>query len=73
MRTGVHQLHQRLRVGIGERFKQHGVDHRKDGSIDADAHGDDQNRDGGEAGSLGERAEAKRRSRQQSSIQGTER
>ncbi len=55
--TGVQQLDQRLRIRIGERLEQHGVDDGEDGGVDADAYGDDHDRDSGEAGSLGERAE----------------
>jgi hypothetical protein len=56
MRTGVHQLYERLRVRIGKRFEQNSVNHGKDGGIDSDAHGHHQNGDGRESGSLAERA-----------------
>ena len=45
--------------GIAERevAQEHGVDHAEDGGIGADAEGQRQDRDGGEAGRLAEQAE----------------
>jgi hypothetical protein len=45
VRAGVHQLHQRLRVGISQRLEQNGVDDGEDGGVDTDTDSDDKNGD----------------------------
>ena len=43
------QRDQFLRVGIGQRLEEYGVDHGKDSGIDADSDGDHQDGDDGES------------------------
>src|SRR6266699_4524214 len=45
-----HQLHQRLRVGIGQGLEEYGIHHRKDRGIHANAGGNDEERDRSESG-----------------------
>ena len=50
--SGVHQVHQRLRVGVGEGLQKNGVYHREYGSIRTDSDGNDKNGDDRESGSF---------------------
>ncbi len=52
------QAHDPLRVGVWERAQQDGVHHREDGGGCADAQGQRQHGDGGEACGFGERPQA---------------
>ena len=55
--AGGHQLHQGLRVGIGQRLEEYGIHHRKDSGIHANADGDDQEGDPCESGCAGQRTQ----------------
>src|ERR1700728_2061062 len=45
-----YQLHQSLRVGIGEGLKEYRVDHRKDRGVHANTQGNNEERNGCKAG-----------------------
>ncbi len=57
MAGGIYQLHQGLRVGIGQRLEEYSINHREDRGIHADADGDDEQGDRCESGCLGKRTQ----------------